>query len=98
MLATTIDMNIPKVLHKSNNCLPWINRSIRQKMKQRKKLYNKAKRLHSQEAWSKYCTFKDIIIEDINQAHERYQNDLFNGQADIHHKKFWRYIKKLCKG
>ena len=65
---------------------------IRQKIKQRKKLYNKAKRLHSQEAWSKYCTLKNTII-----AHERYQNDLFNRQADIHHKKFWRYIKKLYK-
>ena len=97
MLDTTIDTNIPKVFHKSNNRLPWINHSIRQKMKQRKKLYNKAKRLHSQEAWSKYCTLKNTIIEDINQAHERYQNDLFNRQADIHHKKFWRYIKKLRK-
>ena len=53
--------------------------------------------MHSQEAWSKYCTLKNTIIEDINQAHERYQNDLFNRQADIHHKKFWRYIKKLRK-
>ena len=38
MLATTgtIDINIPKVLHKSNSHLTWINHSIHQKMKQRK--------------------------------------------------------------
>ena len=87
MLITTIDMNIPKVLHKSNSHLSWLNYNIRQNKKQRKKLYNKSKRLQFQEAWSKYH----------NQAHERYQNDLFNGKADIHHKKFCRCIKKLRK-
>ena len=45
----------------------------------------------------KHCTLKNTMIEGINQAHERYQNDLFNGQTDIHHKKFWRHIKKLRK-
>ena len=62
-----------------------------------KKLYNKAKRLQSQEVWSQYRISKNKIIEEINQAHERYQNNLFDGQTDTHHKNFWRYIKKLRK-
>ena len=99
MLTTTINENIPKKLHKSNRHLPWINHSIQQQMRQRKKLYNKAKRLQSQEAWSQYHISKNKIIEEINQAHERYQNNLFDGQTDTHHnlERFCRYIKKLRK-
>ena len=37
---------------------------------------------------------KNEIIKEINQAHETYQNSLFDSQTNSHH---WRYIKKLCK-
>ena len=33
-------------------------------------VYNKAKRLQSQEAWSQYSISKNKIIEEINRAHE----------------------------
>ena len=49
------------------------------------------------EAWAKYHKLKNEIIKEINQAHESYQNNLFDSQTDSHHKKFWKYIKTLRK-
>ena len=46
-------------------------------MQQKKNLYNKAKRLQSLQ----YCISKNKIVKEINQAHERYQNNLFDGQT-----------------
>ena len=66
-------------------------------MQQRKQLYDKAKRYQTEEAWAKYRNLKNEIIKEINQAHESYQNNLFDNQTDSHHKKFWKYIKTLHK-
>ena len=97
LLATSIDQNIPKRFPKSNKHLPWITRTIRHKMQHRKQLYNKVKYYQTEEAWDKYHKLKNEIVKEINQAHDNYQNCLFDNQNDTHHKNFWRYIKKLCK-
>jgi len=47
------------------------------------------------EEWDEYHKLKNEIIKEINQTHESYQNNLFDSQTDTHHKKFWRYVKKL---
>ena len=57
-------------------------------MQQKKQLYDKAKCYQTEEAWAKYRKLKDEIIKEINQAHESYQNNLFDIQTDSHHKKF----------
>ena len=57
-------------------------------MQQRKQLYDKAKRYQTEEACAKYRKLKNEIIKEINQAHESYQNKLFDSQTDSHHKKF----------
>ena len=44
-----------------------------------------------------YHTLRNEITREVNQAHENYQNIMFDSQTDTHHKKFWRYIKKLRK-
>ena len=49
------------------------------------------------EEWDEYHKLKNEIIKEINQAHESYQNNLFDSQTDTHHKKFWRCVKKLRK-
>ena len=87
-LVASIDQNISKRFPKSNRHLPWITFPIRCKMQQRKQLYDKAKHYQTGEAWAKYCRLKNEIIKEINQAHESYQNNLFDSQTDSHHKIF----------
>ena len=88
ILATGIDQNIPKRFPKSNKHLPWITCTIRHKMQQRKQLYDKAKYYQTEEAWDKYHKLKNEIVTEINQAHDNYQNRLFDNQNDTHHKNF----------
>ena len=47
-------------------------------MQQRKQPYDKAKHYQTEEAWAKYHKLKNEIIKEINQAHESYQNNLFD--------------------
>ena len=64
-------------------------------MRQRKSLYNTAKRLQADDAWSKYCKLKNEINKEITEAHEKYQSNLFDN--DNNNKCFWKYVKQLCK-
>ena len=50
-------------------------------MQQRKQLYDKAKHYQTEEAWAKHRKLKNEIIKEINQAHESYQNNLFDSQT-----------------
>ena len=70
--------NIPQKLSKKCNRLPWITYTLKPIMHQRKSLYNTAKRLQTDDTWSKYCKLKNEIDEEIKEAHEKYQSNLFN--------------------
>ena len=76
--------------------LTWINRHIKRKMKQYKKLYNKAKHLQTEEAWQDCCEIKNNITTLI-YIYEKYQNKMFSDNGGINYKKFWRYIKTIRK-
>ena len=87
--------NIPQRLSKKCNRLPWIPFTLKAKMCQRKSIYNTAKHLQTDNAWSKYCKLKNEINKEIKEAHEKYQRNLFD--SDDNNKCFWKYVKQLCK-
>ena len=51
----------------------------------RKHLYNEGLKIRNE------------ITKEINEAHKVYQEKLFDCDANSSHKKFWRYIKSLCR-
>ena len=75
--------------------LPWINQNIKRQMRQRKKLYNKAKHLQSEESWQDYRNIKNNITRFIRESHRKYQNNMFSDNGSVNKKKFWRYVKTL---
>ena len=83
--------HIPSKLVKSQDKLPWINSSIKQKMKQRKRLYDKAKRSGNNTDW---CDYKQARNEVnlLETAHHNYCTNLFN-DSSTSKKRFWSYIK-----
>jgi len=94
-INSAITKNIPQTMSRSSKQLPWITHSIKQQMKQRKKLYNKAKHLQTEEAWQAYRSMKNGITNVIRESHAKYQNRMFSNDGDgMNHKKFWRYVKK----
>ena len=77
--------------------IPWLNKSIKTKMKKRKQQYNLAKKTKSLDAWESYRKLKNEIIKELEIAHDNYQNQLFTTNSNTTSKKFWRYIKSLRK-
>ena len=66
-------------------------------MKQRKKLYNKAKHLQTEESWRDYRNMKNNITNLIRESHSKYQNKMFSNNEGMNYKKFWRYVKTIRK-
>ena len=96
-INNAITTNIPQTMSKPNKELPWITSNIKKQMKQRKKLYNKARRLQTEEAWHNYHSIKNNITNLIREAHSKYQNKMFSNNGGINYKKFWRYVKTIRK-
>ena len=84
---------VPQRPLKSSCHLPWLSKHIKSKMKQRKRLYNKAKSSQTPEDWAAYCSIKNEITSDIRRSHTNYQNRLFDNTS----KNFWKCIKNLRK-
>jgi len=54
-------------------------------MKQYKNLYNKTKRLSTEEAWRDYRNMKNNVITLIHEVHKRYQNKMFSENCSINY-------------
>ena len=52
--------------------LPWINQKIKRQMRQRKKLYNKANHLQTEESWQDYRKIKNNITALTREYHRKY--------------------------
>ena len=96
-LSDAMIKHIPEKICKSTNHLPWLTHSIRKLINQRKHLYKQAKRLQTEEAWSKYRKLRNEITSGIRSAHCNYQNGLFTQNEGINHKNFWKYIEHIRK-
>ena len=89
--------HIPSKLVKSRNKLPiWINSSIKQKMKQRKRLYDKAKQSGNDTDWCDYKQARNEVNSLLETAHHNYRTNLFN-DSSTSKKRFWSYIKAKRK-
>ena len=88
---------IPQKQSRPPKHIPWLNKSIKTKMKKRKQQYNLAKKTKSLDAWESYRKLKNEIIKELEIAHDNYQNQLFTTNSNTTSKKFWRYIKSLRK-
>jgi len=76
-INSAIAKNIPQTMSRSSKQLPWITHSIKQQIKQCKKLYNKAKYSQTEEAWQAYHNIKNNITNLIRESHTKYQNKMF---------------------
>ena len=79
---------IPQKQSKSPKHIPWLNKSIKIKMKKRKQQYDLARKTKSSEAWESYRKLKNEIIKDLEIAHDNYQNQLFTTNSNTTTKNF----------
>jgi len=76
--------------------LPWINPQIKQKMKLRKRLYDKAKQTGNYTDWCDYKQARNEINTLLETAHRNYCASLFNDSSSSK-KRFWHTLKQKGK-
>ncbi|MES9881747.1 MAG: reverse transcriptase family protein [Sedimenticola sp.] len=76
---------------------PWVTGHIRKLIRQRKRLYRKAKRTNTITNWAKFRTKRNLVIAEIKKAKTKYNDDLAlklkSNDTDI--KLFWKISKQL---
>ena len=95
-IDNAITKYIPSKLDRSRDKLPWINSTIKCKMKLRKHLYDKAKQTGNYTDWCGYKQVKNEVNSLLETAHRNYCSNLFNDTSKSK-KKFWSYIKSIRK-
>ena len=92
LLAST-DIRIPQKRLSGRAQLPWINRTIKRKMREHKHLYHRAKK--NQEHWTKHREVRNQIKQLLVDAHNEYVKNLLDTIVNKKPKQFWSYIRNL---
>lgn len=66
-------------------------------MKQRKSLYDKAKRTQAASDWRAYRKARNQVNKALSTAHQQYYTHLFDDAHTNNKKRFWSLVKKLRK-
>ena len=74
-LAST-DRYIPQKRLSGRAQLPWINRTIKRKIRERKHLYDRARKTQKQEHWTKHREVRNQIKQLLVDAHNEYVKNL----------------------
>ena len=92
-----LEKYIPKRQIKTSRCIPWITHAIKLKMKERKQLYDRAKKIQTHKSWEAYRIIRNQVTQEISEAHTNYQTQIFENNTCTVSKRFWKYIKSLRK-
>ena len=50
-------------------------------MKERKQLYNRAKKIQTHESWEAYRIIRNQVTQEISEAHRNYQTQIFENNT-----------------
>ena len=94
------DQSIPKVnfTYRPNN-KPWMNSNIRRTMRQRDRLYLKAKNKNTELSWSNYRNKRNEVVEMIRNAKKSYISNLQTKLSDpsLSSKAWYRITNEITK-
>ena len=94
------DQSIPKVnfTYRPND-KPWMNSNIRRTMRQRDRLYLKAKNKNTELSWSNYRNKRNVVVEMIRNAKKSYISNLQTKLSDpsLSSKAWYRITNGITK-
>lgn len=94
-LNNALDQYVPSKLVNKRTKLPWINKNIQKLLKQKRKLYRKARTTRD---WAPYQRFQKFCKKQLRQAEWNYLNKtILNGLEENNSKPFWNFIKARRK-
>ena len=90
-LQTSMEANIPTVMLKKRQSLPWITLTIKKMLKKKQRLF---KRARSTNIWSGYREYQKHCRRELRRAEWQFINGkILQGLEQKDNKSFWRYIK-----
>ena len=92
-LLESISKYVPQKVIRNQKKLPWINCDIKRCMKQRKRLYNRAKKTNRDEDWAAYRLARNEVNSKLESAHSSYCRRMFDDSFANNRRQFWKYIK-----
>jgi hypothetical protein len=109
-LTETIERNIPSKYTTTRWNLPWMTTEIKQMIRKKQRLYNKAKKSNDKEHWNNFKLYRKNLKDKLQNAHDDYVKniptpeetktihiDSSRDQIYTTTKKFWSYIKGMEK-
>jgi len=92
-----MDKHIPCKVLKPHKDIPWLNHSIKPKMRERKRLYDLAKTSCNPHDWFMYRKARNNVNSVLKSAYHNYCSHLFDDSYSNNCKRFWSFIKRLHK-
>ena len=73
----------------------WLNHNIKKGMRNRKRLYDRAKRTNAPTDWNAYRKARNLVNSKLEVAHCDYQRRLFDESFTGNKRQFWKYIRSM---
>lgn len=99
-IMDTCNQYIPKISYTIRpNDKPWMNNIIRKLIRQRDRLYTKAKTKNTELHWQNYKSKRNKVVDEIRNAKKEYLQNLKNSLADesLPTKKWFKVASDITK-
>ena len=96
-ITEIINKNIPRKTMSDRHDVPWVTKDIKRRIRQKQRLYNKAKKSKNDGDWARFKMARRCIKQDIKTAHDQYLCNILNISEPTNHNKIWSYVKKQRK-
>ena len=97
ILMSAIEKYIPKKIISPRWDVPWLTKALKRQIRQKQRLYNKAKESHDPTHWTKFKQKRKEVKKALEDAHNNYVLGLLEGSDGEKKgsigKQFWSYIK-----
>ena len=92
-LLSTMDKFIPSKIVNRQNKPPWINNKVKNKLKQKQRAYNRARKSNSTEDWNSFREKRKDTHKVLRASHRRYIRDFCMESK----KQFLSFVKNMRK-
>ena len=87
--------NIPSKMSSSKPSLPWVNATLQKKIKNKRKLYDRARKTGDFTLWDKFKEPRRKIDRELRKGRQDYIRGIGASLQTDNTKPFWNYVKAL---
>lgn len=86
---------IPSKMSSTRFNIPYITREIKCKIRQKHRVYNRARKSQSQEDWSLFRELRSQVQKSLRSSRWKYLNEVIGPSLKDKPKAFYQYVKRL---